>query len=104
MPCYESLARGQAGITLGLSDEIAISFPKWGGQLQACLVAAIVLSQLGASCATLTLTPRPQSFPSRVCSRRPACLRVHCVPRAAVGPPLLKLALSASGEAFQGGP
>ena len=36
----------QAGITLGLSDEIAASFPAWGPSLQAPLVSAIVLSQL----------------------------------------------------------
>lgn len=52
----------QAGITLGLSDEIAASFPTWGPGLQASLVSAIVLSQLA-------------------------------------GPPLLKYALTLSGEA-----
>ena len=36
----------QAGITLGLSDEIADAFPTWGPSLQAPLVASIVLSQL----------------------------------------------------------
>ena len=36
----------QAGITLGLSDEIAAAFPSWGPALQAPLVSSIVLSQL----------------------------------------------------------
>ena len=35
----------QAGIALGLADEIANNFPSWGPGLQASLVSAIVLSQ-----------------------------------------------------------
>ena len=53
----------QAGITLGLSDEIAASFPTWGPSLQAPLISSVVLTQI-------------------------------------VGPPLLKMALTISGESL----
>jgi len=36
----------QAGITLGLTDEIAEMFPTWGPSLQATLISVIVLNQL----------------------------------------------------------
>ena len=36
----------QAGITLGLTDEIAEMFPSWGPSLQATLISVIVLNQL----------------------------------------------------------
>jgi hypothetical protein len=36
----------QAGITLGLSDELALNFPTWGPALQAPLVSSVVFSQI----------------------------------------------------------
>lgn len=56
----------QAGVTLGLADEIAAKFPSWGPGLQAQIVSAVVLSQL-------------------------------------LGPPLLKFALHAAGDARPSG-
>ena len=53
----------QAGITLGLSDEIATNFPTWGPALQAPLISSVVLTQIvGPPLLKLALTTAGEAY------------------------------------------